>query len=326
MIVRITKSNYTFQFILLTASILALWIKNLWNPAPPILFSGKDFLYPILFESLCSHPLLSMLTAFFLLLFQTFFLNHILSSHSISKNPIFAVSLFFLLCSYSNNMQTLSPMLIANTFLLGSIQAALKIYDEKSPYQHTFDASALLAIASFFHPPLLFLFPILWLIFLVYAVNKWREWAICFFGFIFPYAALWLILYISNLSSIWQSFYFQIVKEDFFNPDFLQTSTLVFILFFSFCMLLSLFFVNNRMLDVELAQRKKIWTMQLFFIGSFILFVFSNHSLSESLILLPTGAFLMSEYFYRSKSMLVSEILFGAWLLLILTQNFIPIF
>lgn len=322
MIVNTIKTNKIAQLVLLFIGIVLLWGRNLIHPVTPTTIQPNTLLYPYLFGWLDNYTFLSTLLGLLCLLFQTYILYEMINTHKLSKSPLFIALIYFLLMSIYPPCLTLNPYLLANTFLIGSLNALFKVYDIKEPYQHVLNASSLLALASFFWTPLTGLFLALLATFIFYAINKWREWVLSFLGFLFPYILLWAILYLKNEMDFFQT----LMKDNFqeiLNLSSFHTMEMpIFFVGIILFMTISVFFTISHIKAIKIFQRKKVITMILF---SFMMIPISSlhgNSLAMLSAFYVYTAYMIAQWILKLNNKTVAEISFILFILFILSSNF----
>jgi hypothetical protein len=207
MLIRLTKSNYSAQLVLLVLLVLAFWVPNFIVLEPAEVVEPQTFLYSALFGWTKTHIVLAKILALLCVFLQAFWLNAIANTHSVSKNSIFVALIYIVLMSAQTGWQTMQPFLISNTFIIGAYWYLFKIYDRKDPYEFVFNASMLFALASLISTSLLpFGIVMVW-IFLSYPINKWREWVIAILGFLFPFFVLFLWASLSENLEVFNEFF-----------------------------------------------------------------------------------------------------------------------
>lgn len=138
-------------FILLIIYALILWGNGLWTGG--LAFSELGgFASFWFFDKLGTNITLQSLIAFALVVLQGFFLNWMTNYYKISREPNYIVGLsYILLMSSSKQFIQLSPMLLANTFVLLGIWEILKSAKQKDVLGYWFNAGFWFALGGFFY-------------------------------------------------------------------------------------------------------------------------------------------------------------------------------
>lgn len=138
-------------FILLTIYALVLWGNGLWTGGFAFSELGgfSSFWF---FDKLGANIPIQSIIAFVLVVLQGFFLNWMTNNYKISREPNYIVGLsYILLMSSSKQFIQLSPMLLANTFVLLGIWEMLKSAKQKEVLGYWFNAGFWFAVGSFFY-------------------------------------------------------------------------------------------------------------------------------------------------------------------------------
>ncbi|MBL0046539.1 MAG: hypothetical protein IPP32_00340 [Bacteroidetes bacterium] len=187
MIVGFFKRNLTSSILFVPLIAGCLWIIGFIHVLPA---ANKNTMP--LFDWLCratlKYPVLQMILAFLILIAQAFLLNYICDKYNIlSKKTYFPALVYVIFMSCSKLLLTLHPILLANLFLLLSIERIFNSYHKDEAFGHVFDAGFYIGIASLFYFPALILFPMVWVGLIVIRTFVWREWIISFIGLLLPY-------------------------------------------------------------------------------------------------------------------------------------------
>ena len=134
-----------------------------------------------------------------LALFQAVYFNYIGSQRQLFTERNYVPGLVYLVfMNLSFDYSTLSPALLANTFLLLAFGTLLKQMDREGATDEVFEMGFYLSIATLFYlPNVVFL---VWAFFslLIYTGTNFRQHALSFFGFVFPIAFTVLVFFFRN--------------------------------------------------------------------------------------------------------------------------------
>ncbi len=133
------------------------------------------------------------LTAAGLLLVQAVLFNRMLNRrNALAAGPGWLPALLYLLVgSVWLELDTLSPLLLGQTFLLAAFGNLITINrNEGYDNQHLFQAGFMLGLAALCYPPLLLFLPVAALAMFFFAANVFRSFLLILVGVAFPYAAL----------------------------------------------------------------------------------------------------------------------------------------
>ena len=326
MLIRLTKSNHSAQLGLLIFLILALWARNFVVYTPVEIIEPQTFLYSSLFGWTKTNFVLAKILAFVCIFLQAFWLNEIVRTHSLSKNPMFVGLIYGVLMSVQSDWQIMQPFLISNFFIIGGFSYVFKIYGQKEPYEFVFNASFLFALASLFSVSLLPFGLVLFWVFLAFSINKWREWLIAILGFAFPFFVLFLWALLTGNLDVFSEFSIPIlnfaglektIEAPLFNQIFIVTTLVI--------SSVGTVFIRHRAKNIETSQRKKIAAIMLgaFWIAMIALLTFYTPIHLATLFVF--SAFFIAEWLYRSERKWVPELVFYGFLVVALAVQYAPI-
>lgn len=132
-------------------------------------------LYLLLLNILPSSHIILSLIGFVILLLSAFVLNYIAIRHElVPKNTILTALVLILLMSQSPMVLGLSPLHFAGFFIILAYGRILNTYGEADPTKDVFSAAFLIALASLFYFPSIFLLLILILSFVIFGTFSLR--------------------------------------------------------------------------------------------------------------------------------------------------------
>ncbi|MCG3165491.1 MAG: hypothetical protein POELPBGB_01254 [Bacteroidia bacterium] len=189
MFIRFFKTNQPASLLALPLFAVLFWLVSWINPQ----VATEVFSMPLYYLFSLSNrlPVLSEVIAFVLVLFQSFYINHIINKHDLRESrerSNFLAALFgIVLLSVFPAFRTLLPQHFAGIFLLLMLDRIFDSYRKETAYSHCFDAGFFVGIASLFYFPSVLFFILVWTAFVVLRPFNWREWVISFSGFIIPW-------------------------------------------------------------------------------------------------------------------------------------------
>lgn len=189
MIIHFHRRPYNSQLIIFIPFILLLWVDAMIFPIEPVTLSFQTPLYTGLTILLQKIPVrLNIVLAFLLIITQAVIINASLINHKIiARNTLLPFLIYFVLMSYSPEVQTVHPVLIANFFLLLALNLNLGIYLKPEPYREIFNSTFFISLASLFYLPSLIFLILVWISLLIYRISSLREWIISLSGLLAPY-------------------------------------------------------------------------------------------------------------------------------------------
>lgn len=204
--IKLFQRDMAVQAILLVATLLLLWGRALWAPAPMESGDHPAVLYGLLCQWLAPVPRLAVVIAMLLVLAEAVTLNLLLADVGlVSQNSLLPALLYTAAASAATS--TLTPVLFMAAAVIASLRplllrgTLLTITPDK-----ICGATLLLSTATLFYQPALLLMVSYLLIAFNYRLYSWKDWALMLLGFAIPYTLLALVLYVTDgwtLSS-WQ--------------------------------------------------------------------------------------------------------------------------
>ena len=200
----IFRTNQLLNSILLIFYIFILWgslfmVSHSWLTESSGTFSQNVFYW------LGENEWVKNGVAIFLLLFNAILLNYIIAEHRIQQETSLFPGLFYILVSSAiPDFLHLSPILMANTFLLFALLNLFKIYKNNNCADLIFNIGLWVSVASLFY--FSFAAFLLWgLICLnVLRAFKMKEWLMLISGFLVPYILVMTYQYwFDQLDEFW---------------------------------------------------------------------------------------------------------------------------
>jgi len=176
-----------------------LWGKSFIQPPPMPLPEGPVPLYDLLYSIMSPFPLLSVITGFLLVLFETWWLNVLLNRHElVLKNSSLASLVFIIMMSSSPIYLIIHPLNICVLLSIIILNNLMKSYSRADDLDLVYGAGFFSAIGSLFYFPYLLMLAIIPISFVLFRSSKWREWAAAFIGFFTPYMFLAVYYFLTD--------------------------------------------------------------------------------------------------------------------------------
>lgn len=321
--------NYKIgHLIILPLFAIALWANTFYDLLTGELVKYGTFHLP-LFRLLIQpfrDPSLLVYASILALLFiitQAFYVNSLVNRYKLFEERTFMPAyIFILLLSLYLDMQKLHPALLANFFLLFSINHLLASIKNRHTLHNIFYASLLIAIGSLFYLQTMIFLLLVWITIVFLKRSSFREFLISIFAAALPYILEWAFYFIKNGDAkelkvdilLGAGF----IQETIYELDVIYYIAFGFILFIGliaiFRMLASLRFKINETRD----QLMVFFFMLLIAIGSYFTSIFTLEMITFAAVAL---SIIISDYFYNIKGGWLSEsIIYAILLLLIFVQ------
>ncbi len=187
MLLSIFKHNNILSVIILALLLLVLWLPAL-QESNPLPYNNTMPLYEVYVRGVNYIPIFHNIVALILVFAEGFFLNYVLNKLEIMLERTYMPALFYcLIMSCCKELTGFYPLLISNFFILLVLLKIGQSYRVDQAYSSIFNASLLIAIASLFYFPVIFIYPVIWVTLIVIRPFIWREWIISLMGLFLPY-------------------------------------------------------------------------------------------------------------------------------------------
>lgn len=200
MIISVFKRDYIPQLLFIVAVSALLWLKAFIHPELlPVNIEPYSLFYGSLAMFAASHPTVTVVISFMVVLLQGFFLNYIFAANKLS-NPmsLFPMFIYVVLMSLHFGNQTFTPMLFTNMFLLLAMHNMLQCYNQSVSFEKIFNASFCLSLTFLFYFPAIYLIVLMVLVLVIYRLYYWREWVVMFLGIIAPFFVLFTYYFLTD--------------------------------------------------------------------------------------------------------------------------------
>ncbi|MDD5508081.1 MAG: hypothetical protein PHD25_07085 [Bacteroidales bacterium] len=325
MIIHFHKKPFNSQLFIFIFFILLLWVDAMIFPIGPVSLSYQTPLYTGLTILLQKIPVrLNVVFAFLLVAIQAVIINSSLINHKIiTRNTLLPFLIYFVLMSYSPDVQTVHPVLIANLFLILALNLNLSIYLKPEPYKEIFNSTFFISLASLFYLPALVFLILVWISLLVYRISSLREWIITISGLLAPYLFIAFYYYWTDSFGVFLQDYigsmfgFHPFHIAFTKPLLGETYILLGVIM---AMLLIIGFVKISLETTEkvITVRKRMNVIIFWVFITLVSFLWaSDHLLIHACMLAIPACILISYFFSGIRRIAVAEIFFTMIILLI---------
>ncbi len=309
MFISVFKSNQKLVNILTVLFAICLWLPLFWTNNS-IAINKYSLFYFI--SGINNVKFLSFVFAVLLISAQAIYINHIVNHFKIIANNTHLVSLFFVLwCAANSSLLVVTPMIIANSFLLLAVHQLFNMYGAERVYSLAFNSGLLVAIAMLIYLPAVLFLPLLWVVLIYTKTPNWREFVISMVGFAVPvifYLTYYLITnQLTALLNDTSNNHLIFLTEQLPVSHFGRS-------FFYACITVGLLAVINLItnIDKNVVKIRKlllmIMLMILLFGGS--LFINSFDYLATYLLVGLPFSILLANYFNQLKRVWFSELIF----------------
>jgi hypothetical protein len=328
MLIKFFRSSFLIQYFFLVVIAAAIWLPGfLVSKGLPVETSMVTPLYNLAHYVLNLFGMASPIIAFAIVFISALTLNNILVFHDLTpKNNILPAFIFILLMGSNPEILCSYPFVITLPLFTWFLHTIFKMNDEPENYMEVFNASILISIISMIYPLALLLFPFIWLALLIYGTVNGRNIIISLIAFSLPY--LYLSLYYFWTDQLGAAFldykeYYGKILDVQLNKNILQMA--VWTMFAVFMLLPAYMRITGTLGSFSINFRKKMaataWLVA-FSVPMIILFGKVDYN---TMIFLP-ASIMIAHYYNLFKKSVINEIGLLLYLLLILANNYLPLF
>jgi hypothetical protein len=312
MLLKALKSSQPFYFLMIPIIAIAFWIKSLASPVPFLFYQGEDamILYQPFVYFLGKSALASSLAALVFIILLVFLILKLNVQYAFIRGRSFLPSsLFIIITSGMHELHSMHPVYPAALFLILTIDRIFSAYDSTSIHSNAFESGIFLAIGSLFYLNLIFLFPLLWIGFIVIKPQvNWREYVLTTLGFIFPWlAALMYYVITDRTDEMIQTLTANLTYHQIFLKGNLFVQ--IYIGYLALLTLLGSIFLLGQYDEKKISSRKYFKVFFWIFLILSVL-IFANPAVSQELIILLAIplTYLISNYLIFMKRQFWGEV------------------
>lgn len=254
---------------------------------------------------------------------QALYFNHLANSRQFYKERTYIPGLVYIIfINLSSDLYTLSPALMATTFLLLALGTLTRQMQRDGNSEDVFEIGFYLSVATLFYLPSAVFIVWLFLCLLIYTGASFRQHILALFGFIFPIALVVMLFFFQgSLSYFNRNLLGSIFKvreyklADFFSViiTYLIPTSIGIIGFFR-----TVGYGRYLNYQIRCQQILMIW----FLVGLFSVVLMSFLLPMQFVIFIPPLAFFAVHLFFLFRKILVAEVVFLVMTVAILFINF----
>lgn len=271
------------------------------GPLSDLVFSGIDAL---------GWPIISVIIASMLILFNAIFLNSMfIRNSSFEESSFLPAAIFVILMSASKSFYFLSPALLGSSFLLVSLNYLFHHIKYRGTEENILNTGFTIGIACLFYYPYFWLYLLVLIIYLFYSSTISRRYFLMTWGFILPVLIAWLVFYFSGTGTDFLSTFFsRIVNVQEMGVGLNRGLTilsvgLVLTIISAIQSFQGLGMTNHQIL----VQKAMSWTG---FFGVLFFAIFGNESLLGLILIIPTLSYFSTKMLTSLTKKTIAEILF----------------
>ncbi len=311
MLLKLFKTNPLLLLVFGIGLSTALWVLTILHPGKTIYPYADITLLAPFFDWIHNFPVVKEVLGFAVLLIEAGVWNRIVNKHSLLRQSTWFPFFFMvILLSCRASLVGFYPAMVSSFFLVLAIHRLISSHMKERALSDVFDSGLFVGIATLFYIPSMVFLILLWIGLLLLRTINWREWASTIIGFLLPFVFTFTYNLVFFPHYPW---YNKITGEFFYKSVHLSFSweqvTVMVIIFIAAAG--SVWFFVNRITD-NVVKAQKFWTLMLWFIligAGAVLICPVKDSRAFSILAIP-GSFILSAYFLKTKSKLLSELLF----------------
>ena len=276
--------------------------------------SNSDGLLNVLLQkaALTVHPIALSIGYIVVLLLQAIRLNFVLDNSKMFNKPGFTIAFAYILLSgLFVNAFYISPALIANTFIIGIVNVALKLYNNPSPNKLLFNLGFISSISFILYQPSIILAVSLFFALGILRSFKPTEWFILVIGVLAPIYLVMSGLYLTNHFIIITKLLPQFQIKLNVIKDAWHWYNVTILLLLAIAGFIVWYPNSNRMV----IQIRKSWLVMLilFLLSIVVVAFFNNKNYTPELLCMPTlAAFVANFLLYPKKTIIINILLLAA--------------
>ncbi len=203
-------------------------------------------------------------------------------------------------------LQRLTPELLANIFVLLSINRILTIHSKHNAFTNFYDSGLLLSLASFFYINIIALSVVILIIAFILRIFNLREFIVFFMGLATPFVFFAGYLFLYKDINFLQEF----LEQEFFKQNTEKYTSLNFII----SLILFIMLIASIIYRIFVSNFKKLVTRKYINISIFLCVIFSGYYVSpysgiESMIFLFVPISLLIANFFVNTDKIISSVL-----------------
>ena len=282
------------------------------GPLSALVYKAFDFLFGR------SHLTIQIvgLVVFF---FQIFYINFIALKHKMYNENNYLPALFYGILGLTYNIMTLSPVMLAMTFVLFSLNNLLSHVETRvKTDSNLINIGIFTGVAVLFYQPFIWMVVVHIMILLFFTNTLKRRYLLMIYGLLVPSLIVWLFYVWQDQAMAFYNYYAGAVFR--LNPgSLLEVKTILILYGFTIALYLISSFSVLSGLGFNIFQVRIQKTM---FFASIVMtgiwFFYTEKSGEEMVMFLPWIAFFLSHFFLTIKNRLKREISFLVYLISIL--------
>ncbi len=280
---------------------------EIWDDVSPL----SALIFWVFHQFFGRSPLALGIASALLVFLQAWMFNYFLRKREVLTDlTLLPLLLYIVLTACFWDYFTLSPALMANTFLIIVVRYLFIHVGERKKYNAVFEIGAYIGIATLFYLPSFLMLLVVVFSFLLYTSTKFKDYLLMFFSFFFTIGIAFLVFYITNSE---YEFYLNFFQSLFYLKPFFYLSIRDLFLLFTIPFVLTIwgtlqFLQYRRYTNYQIRCQR----IMIIWLGVAFLTIFLDSKVSAYSFVLtfPAIVFLLSHYFLVSEQTFLKEIVF----------------
>ena len=252
---------------------------------------------------------------------QAIYLNIIINNNEVLyRNTNLPALIYPMVISFMPQLLWLHPILFVNAILLFALNRIFSTYKHPNPLSRYFDIGFLIAMASLFYFPAVFLILLVFVSLAIIRPFVWREWVSTIIGLLLPYFFISVYYFWTDrLNYFWLKVIPYQISDIFLLQSFYSYISKGIIAVTGIILILALIRLRTNFTKNAIKTREfqKITVVYLFL--SILIYVITEDTFSYSIAITAIPASVLSAYYFLTlRKKWIYESLFFAWLLAII--------
>ncbi|PIB36318.1 hypothetical protein BFP72_13400 [Reichenbachiella sp. 5M10] len=299
-----------------------LMYRDVWDYTAPLSVFVYKWLHILFGKSRLSYQLMSML----LVAFQAMIFNNImLKNKAYNTNSYVPALIYVITMNFCFDFMTLSPVLMAMTFILLALNNLFKRMDNHTQDELFIFTGIYLGVATMFYLPSIFYVLVTLIALLLYTGSIFRRMLLLFYGFLMVLVLTALFFYWNDGFSV---FYHHVYKSlwSIGAYNYLSVKGFLLMLMVPGAILgFSLFKVYKMGKFVNFQSRIQSVMLMFLVSGLFAFTILKERSTFQFIYFVPVWAFFITHYLLLIRNWILAEASFLLVLVLLLSNFFFPL-
>jgi len=307
MLLNIFKSNQRIAGVGVLILSLVLWIPGYFKQSAIVVNSKIPFIEA--FNFLHEKNWINITLTSILIGGQAIYLNYLVNYNKLLKTNSYVLAFFYVLLNGAcYKVFSFNAIILANTFLLLGLHQLFRLYNMTDSASVIFNAALFFGISTLVYPPLIVLFPLIWIALSYLRSPKAKDFLVAIIGFLLPFVYWFTYLFlIDEFDKIDIGFIFQnpIINQELIIEPFSYFFGLLGVI------LLLALFSSISFLNRTVVKTRKLFVLIILLLLSCLPILFFNEKdyIALFLTLILPGSIVISNYILNLRKGWQAELL-----------------